>query len=81
MQSGFLEIDVHGMTKAQAIAAIDARLRRADGAVYRLRIIHGFHGGTRIKEAIEDEFSYGRVEKVKNVRPGTNYGITELILR
>ena len=81
MISGFQEIDVHGMNKTQAFAAIDAKLRRTGGAVYTLRVIHGYHGGTRIKEAIEDEFSYGRDTKVKSVRPGVNPGITELVLR
>ena len=69
------------MTQFQAITAIDARLRRADASVYRLRVIHGYHGGTRIRDAIEEEFSYGRNTKVKRIRQGANPGITELILR
>ena len=36
MQSGTLEIDLHGMTKVQAKAALDAALRRAGGSVYRV---------------------------------------------
>ena len=51
MQTAFIEIDVHGLTREQAFAAIDARLRRADGA-YRLRVIHGYHGGTVLRDAI-----------------------------
>ena len=31
--------------------------------------------------SIEDEFSYGREEKVKKIRQGANPGITELVLR
>ena len=31
-QAAFLEVDVHGMTREQAFTAIDAKLRRADGA-------------------------------------------------
>ena len=31
MVSSFQEVDVHGMTKAQAFTAIDAKLRRAGG--------------------------------------------------
>ena len=41
MISGFQEVDIHGMTKAQAFTAIDAKLRRTGGAVYTLRVIHG----------------------------------------
>ena len=33
---GFQEIDVHNMTRTQALAAIDARLRRCGAAVYVL---------------------------------------------
>ena len=50
--SGFPEIDIHNMTRTQAIAAIDARLRRVDASVYRLRVIHGFHGGTVLRDAV-----------------------------
>ena len=51
MQTAFIEIDVHGMTKQQVFTAIDARLRRADGA-YRLRIINVYHGRTVLRDAI-----------------------------
>ena len=44
ISSGFQEIDVHNMTKVQALAAIDARLRRANASVYRLKVVHGYHG-------------------------------------
>lgn len=40
------------MTQTQAITAIDARLRRADDSVYRLRVIHGYHGGTVLRDAV-----------------------------
>ena len=79
MQSGFLEIDVHGMTKAQAITAIDARLRRAGGAVYRLRIIHGFHGGTVLRDAVRAH--YRNHPKIKRIELSLNPGETDLILK
>ena len=37
--AAFEEIDVHNMTRQQALAAIDAKLRRCRGDVYRLRVI------------------------------------------
>lgn len=46
MQSGTIRLDIHGMTCTQAQAAIDAALRRAGGSVYRLEVVHGYHGGT-----------------------------------
>ena len=79
MQSAFLEIDVHGMTKAQAITAIDAKLRRADGSAYRLRVIHGYHGGTVLRDAIRAH--YRNHPKVRRIEFGLNMGETDLILK
>ena len=79
MSSGFQEIDVHQMTKVQAIAAIDARLRRADASVYRLRVIHGYHGGTVLRDAVREH--YRGHPKVKRIELGLNPGETDLILR
>lgn len=76
MQS-ILTLDLHGKNRYQAKVAIDAALRRAKG-VYRIRLIHGCHGGTALRDMIADEYS---------TRPGilrlapVNDSITELILR
>ena len=56
MQTGFLEIDVHGMTREQALTAIDAKLRRANASTYRLCIIHGYHGGTILRDAVRAHY-------------------------
>ena len=76
---GFPEIDVHNMTRTQAITAIDARLRRADASVYRLRVIHGFHGGRAIRDAVRTH--YKNHPKVKRIEIGLNPGETDLVLR
>lgn len=81
ISAGIEEIDVHGMTAEEAVKVVMRKVNTAGGAVYRIRVIHGFHGGTRIRTAMEDEFSYGRVPKVKRITQGENPGITELILR
>ena len=81
LTSGIIEIDLHGMRVEDAIRKVKNEVRKAPGSVYVIRLIHGYHGGTRIKEAVEDEFSYGRDDKVKSVRCGSNPGITELVLR
>ena len=77
--NSFMEIDVHNMTRTQAITAIDARLRRADASVYRLRVIHGFHSGTVLRDAIR--VHYRGHPKVKRIEIGLNQGETDLILR
>lgn len=79
MEAGVIELDLHGMTKVQALAAVDARLRRADGGVYRLRLIHGYHGGTELREAIRER--YRRHPRVLRIELGLNQGQTDLVLR
>ena len=78
---GILEINVHGLRTEAAIQAIRDRIAHAGSGVYRVRIIHGYHGGTRIRSSIREKFGYGREEKVKRIEMGPNEGITELILR
>ena len=77
--SAFEEIDIHRMTKVQAIAAIDAKLKRADTSVYSIRIVHGYHGGTVLRDAVRAR--YAGHPKVKRVELGLNPGETMLILR
>jgi len=76
---GFQEIDVHNMTKTQAIAAVDARLRRAGPSVYRLKVIHGYRGGTVLRDAVRAR--YKDHPKVKRIELGLNPGETDLVLR
>ena len=76
---GIIEIDVHNMTRTQALAAIDAALRRANASVYRLRVIHGYHGGTVLRDAVR---AHGKSHpKVKRIELGLNPGETDLVLR
>ncbi len=75
----FQEIDVHGLTVEQTRTAIDARLKRCKGDVYRLRVIHGYHGGTALREFVRTH--YRNHPKVKRIELGLNQGETDLILR
>ena len=79
MQSGTIRLDIHGMTCTQAQAAIDAALRRARGSVYRLEVVHGYHGGTQLREMVRRV--YARHPRVKRLEIGLNQGATELVLR
>ena len=67
------------MTQTQAIAAIDAMLRRANASVYRLRVIHGYHSGTALQTAVRAR--YRKHPKVKRIEIGLNPGETDLVLR
>ena len=77
--AGVMELDIHGMTQYQAQIAIDAKLRRATSGTYRIRIVHGYHGGTALRDMIRSR--YGSHPKVKRVELGLNPGVTELVLR
>ena len=79
MQSGTLEIDLHGMTKSQARTAVDALLRRGGGPVYRVVVVHGCHGGTELRDMVRSV--YARHPRVRRVELSLNPGITELVLR
>lgn len=81
MQTGIIELDVHGCTVEEAIKKIRKKIYSASNGVYRIRIIHGYHRGTRIREGIRQEFGYGLESRVKRIESGQNQGITELVLR
>lgn len=76
---GITEIDIHGMNKYQAKTLIDSRLRSAPKSVYRLRIIHGFHNGTELRDMVRREYSGNK--RVLRVEIGLNPGETDLVLR
>lgn len=81
LTGGILELDVHGMNGSEAAKAIRQKLRTAPPGVYRLRVIHGFHGGTRLRSMIREEFGWQREPRVLRIEMGTNQGVTELVLR
>ena len=78
MSESIIELDVHGMTLYQAQIAIDAALRRAGGA-YRIRVVHGYRGGTALRDGIRER--YAAHPKVKRIELGLNPGQTDLVLR
>ena len=78
MQSGMLSLDLHGKNTHQAKIAVDALLRRAGNGTYRLRLIHGHHGGTALRDFLRAE--YAQHPKVKRLIFSSD-GTTELVLR
>ena len=79
MNAGITEIDVHGMNRHQAEVYITSQLKRAGRDIYRIRIIHGYHSGTGLREMIR--FRYKTDPKVLRIEFGLNQGETDLILR
>ena len=72
MYAGIWEIDLHGKNEYQARVTLDAALRRVRPGTYRIRVIHGHHGGTALREL-------GRRQVLRLEAAGP--GVTELVLR
>ena len=79
MAAGIIELDLHGYTRYQAEIAINAQLRRAKKGIYRIRLIHGFHSGTQLRDFIRTK--YRTHPQVLRIELGLNAGQTDLILR
>ena len=79
MTKAIITADLHGKTAYQAKVAVDALLRRTGAGTYRIRLIHGSHGGTALRDFIQAEYS--RHPKVKRLLLSPDGGATELVLR
>ena len=78
MQTGIVTLDLHGCNAYQAKIAIDAQLKRAKAGTYRIRLIHGCHGGTALRDMIRKD--YRKHPKVLRLELGSNTQ-TDLVLR
>jgi len=81
MNTGIIEINLHGMNCYKAKICIDNQLKKANGSVYYIRLIHGYNNGNELKNMIQDEYNNRRHPKVLKIKQGSNPGITDLILR
>ncbi|MBQ6798678.1 MAG: Smr/MutS family protein [Oscillospiraceae bacterium] len=79
MQAGILELDLHGMNAYQAKIAIDSTLKKAKGGTYRIRLIHGYRGGTVLRDLVRE--NYRSHPKILRIELGMNPGETDLVLR
>ena len=79
MGEAIVTVDLHGKNTYQAKVTVDALLRRAGSGAYRLRLIHGSHGGTALRDFIRAEYS--RHPKVRRLILSPDSGATELVLR
>ena len=79
MAAPIITVDLHGIFREDAVKAIDRALKTADAGTYQIRLIHGYHRGTSLKNMIIDEYKYH--PKVRRIAPGDNQGITVLVLR
>ena len=76
---GIVTVDLHGRNTYQAKVTVDALLRRAGAGTYRLRLIHGCHQGTALRDFLQVE--YGHHPQVKRLLRSPDGGATDLVLR
>ena len=76
---GIIELDIHELNVKVARTYIDSRLKAAGRDVYRIRIIHGYHGGTALRDMVRSVYKSN--PKVLRVELSMNPGITDLVLR
>ena len=65
MEWRIVTVDLHGRNTYQAKVTVDALLRRAGAGTYRLRLIHGCHQGTALRDFLQVE--YGHHPQVKRL--------------
>ncbi|MBP3313953.1 MAG: Smr/MutS family protein [Oscillospiraceae bacterium] len=78
VEQGIKILDLHGCTVYQAQIALDAALKKSRG-VYRIRVVHGYHGGTAIRDLVRKE--YAKRQGVIRIESGLNQGETDLVLK
>ena len=79
MKEAVITADLHGKTVHQAKVTVDALLRRAGVGTYRLRLVHGCHGGTALRDMIRTE--YARHPRILRLETSADGGTTDLVLR
>ncbi len=72
----FQEIDIHGLTCAEAKKVITQRIASCPKGC-ELRVIHGFHGGQALQKMVRNELKHPRI---KSKLIGLNNGETILLL-
>ena len=63
-------IDLHNMTKQEAFSSLIFELNSVDRNIDCLIIIHGYHGGTVIKNLVRSEFKHEAIAKKINLDAG-----------
>lgn len=74
-----MEIDLHGKNLYQARITLLSALKRATSADYRLRVIHGYHGGEALRCMVREAASSH--PQVLRIEETSNRGETVLVLR
>ena len=63
----YVELDLHNMIKEDAKATLIYELGRVDADIKCLVVVHGYHGGTIIKNLVRKEFSHPMIKEKVNL--------------
>ena len=63
-------VDLHNLTKEDARAELVYAVETVDFDIVALVVIHGYHGGTVIKNLVRKEFSHNLISEKINLDAG-----------
>ena len=73
-----VEVDIHHMTRDQAKRHLERLLSRLAGSVREVTVIHGYTGGTTLRDMVRGSLKHPRI---RSKVVGLNPGVTLLILQ
>lgn len=73
----FMEADLHGLTRAEAKSRLDDILKRLPGDVGELTVVHGYRGGTSLRDMVRNY----KNPKIERKILGMNQGTTIFIIK
>ncbi len=73
----FMETDLHGLTCAEAKQRLDDILKHLPKDVGELTVVHGYHGGTALKNMVKNY----KNPKVERKILGLNQGTTVFVIK
>lgn len=66
-----LEVNIHGLTAAEAKHSLEQLLSHADKNITELKVIHGYNGGQVLRDMIRKELKHPRIAaKLICLNPG-----------
>lgn len=73
-----IEADIHGMRVLEAKRELETLIGRADKSIREIVVIHGYHGGSALKNMVRSELLHPRIQqKILSL----NQGETTLLLK
>ena len=73
-----IEADIHGMRVLEAKREVETLIGRADKSIREIVVIHGYHGGSALKNMVRSELRHPRIQqKILSL----NQGETTLLLK